>query len=346
MSEVCSLSSNLDKTSAFRLVRCSESATSTISPLQFTTQEHQLLEGILDQRLLLCKHSFRVSRIEVGQTSRHRSGAFRQRVESYTNVHLLFHGTKEDNHESIFRNGFDLQKHRGDTDLGYIGKGVYLSPIPEYSAAYIRDTAGITRFAYITPVAEGTSFKLLGCLTYVGRTRRLYTKDYDSEIESHLDSRWAWVKTDGNVADKNDEMFAVEYVIKESISVIPAVRISLERVNREVIWVDPNIGNSENSGYVRELKQTRGIFLFATTSATRALNALQKKKEGTQYRAITSGSGGEEFVRRLRRELSVVCKVLVFCMSVDYHKTWARKYGSVEVTNSSQRMKAFATWSD
>ena len=83
----------------------------------------------------------------------------------------------------------------------------------------------------------------------MGRTRRLYTKDYDSEIEGHLDSRWAWVKSDGNVADANDLQFAVEYVIKESISVIPAIRISLHRVSREVVWADPNIKNSENSGY-------------------------------------------------------------------------------------------------
>lgn len=346
-SDVCTVRSVLDKTTAFRLVSCSESATNTIVTLADTSQEYQTIESIVNERLLSCKHSFRVSSIETARTSRHRSLEFRRRVNysfSGSQAHLLFHGTKEDNHESIFRNGFDLEQHAGETDKGYIGKGVYLSPFPEYSAAYIRGTSGISRFQYENPVAEGATCKLLGCLTYVGRTRRLYTRDLGSEIEGHLDSRWAWVKSDGNVADRSDPQFAVEYVIKESVSIIPAVRISLQRVQREVVWVDPNIRNSENSGYVRQLKKTPNISLFATTSASRGLHALKMKKDGTIYRAITSGSGGEEFVRKLRGELSVVCEVLVFCMSVDYHKTWACKYRNVKVTNSAEKMKQFATW--
>ena len=85
--------------------------------------------------------------------------------------------------------------------------------------------------------------------------------------------------------------------------------------------------------------------MFTAVSSAQALDALMKKKDGTQYRAITSGSGGEEFVQKLRRE-RIMCKVLVFCMSVSYHKTWARNYGNVEVTNSSENIKKFATWND
>ena len=242
--------------------------------------------------------------IELRQTLPTISREFKRLVESNGNIHLLFHGTKESNHESIFTGGFDLQKYRGDTDKGYIGKGVYLSPIPEYSASYIKETSGITRFQYVNPVNVGCTCKLLGCLAHVGRTRRLFSKDYNSDIESYLDSRWVWVIENGEVADKNDKEFAVEYVIKRSVSVLPAFRVSLQRITHEVIWVDPNIGNSENSGYVRELKQC-SVFFLATTSQEKALEALKKKKEGTQYRAITSGSGGEDLVRTLRREHSI-----------------------------------------
>lgn len=340
----CTLRSTIDKSVAFRLVRLSETAQSVTAQVHTSTSEYQLIESLVDQRILLCKHSFRPSSIEVGRTSRHRSAQFRRLVEAYPNVHFLFHGTKEDNHESIFSNGFNLEEHRGETDLGYIGKGVYLSPIPEYSASYIKDTPGINRHKYENPVNEGVTCKLLGCLTYVGRTRRLYTKDYNSEIEDALDSRWAWVKKDGNIADKTDRQFAVEYVIKQSISVVPAVRISLHRVSREVVWVDPNIRNAENSGYVRELKQSKSIFIFASTSVTHGLYALKRKKDGTRYRAITSGTGGEELVRKLRTELSISCKVMVFCRSVEYHQTWARKYENVKVTSSAEKMKRFATF--
>ena len=138
----------------------------------------------------------------------------------------------------------------------------------------------------------------------------------------------------------------IQRVIKESTAVVPSVQTSLQHINREVVWVDPNIGNTENSSYVHELKQEWGVSLFATASASQALDALKNKKEGREYRVITSGTGGEEFVHTLRRELRIKCKVLVFCMSVDYHKTWARKYDNVDVTLSGQQMIEFATWTD
>ena len=48
------------------------------------------------------------------------------------NIHFLFHGSNITNHESIFNQGFLVDKeHFGDTDEGYIGKGVYFSPHPE-----------------------------------------------------------------------------------------------------------------------------------------------------------------------------------------------------------------------
>ena len=344
MSSVCSVQSNIEKATALRLVSFSQTRAAFVA-LQNTSEEYQLIEHLLDPRLQLCNHTFRVASIELRQTPPDTCCAFKRLVESKSNIHLLFHGTKESNHEAIFKNGFDLDKHGGKTDEGYIGIGIYLSPSPEYATSYIDDTPGIVRFQYVDPVDEGATCKLLGCLAYVGKTRRLFRMNYGSEIEATLDSRWAWVKRNGDIADRNDEQFAVEYAIKESISVLPIFRVSLKKIKREVIWVDPNIGNSENSGYVRVLKQSE-IYLFATTSQEKALEVLKKKKEGTQYRAITSGSGGEDFVLKLRRENSIMCKVMVFCMSVDYHKTWARKHSDVKVTKSPQEMKNFAMWND
>ena len=47
------------------------------------------------------------------------------------NIHFLFHGSNITNHESIFNQGFLVDKeHFGDTDEGYIGKGVYFLLIP------------------------------------------------------------------------------------------------------------------------------------------------------------------------------------------------------------------------
>ena len=118
-----------------------------------------------------------------------------------------------------------------------------------------------------------------------------------------------------------------------------------DQVTREVIWVDPNVNNMENTRYVQHLKQVPGISLLATTSTDEALLFLQRKKPGTEYRAMTAGRGGEQFVTRVR-DCGIHCRVLVFCGAVEYHKTWAKKFDKTEVTDSVQEMIKFATWKD
>ena len=114
--------------------------------------------------------------------------------------------------------------------------------------------------------------------------------------------------------------------------------------NREVIWVDANIANGENSSYVRVLKESKNMVLFATSSTDEAVRILEKRKKGTEYRVITSGRIGKTFVPKLRKKLGIHCKVLVFCMSVSSHETWARKYKDVAVTASAPVMLRFASW--
>lgn len=307
---------------------------------------YKTVQCTLEERLLQCAHSFQLLSIEIAPAVVERSRKFRTELYRLPapRPHLLFHGTKESNHQSIFDTGFSLDSdHWGDTDEGYIGKGVYLSPLPEYSAAYIKETHGITRFNYYEPVKVGTTCKLLGCLALVGQTKQLYEKITGSEIESHLQSRWAWVNKGGNITKVESDFFAQEYAIKETVHVYPRFRVSLVRVTKEVVWVDPNISNNENSRYVAELKQEREITLFATSCSTKALAVLKKRKVGTEYRAVTAGRGGEDFVRLLRAA-GIHCKVMVFCGAVAYHKEWAKKFSNVEVTNSVANFKKYATW--
>ena len=307
---------------------------------------YKFVQKTVEERLLKCPHSFQLSKVEIIPAPISNSVKFQSALGNPTTSrpNFLFHGTNETNHQSIFNNGFSLDdNHFGDTDKGYIGKGVYLSSFPEYCAAYIKKTPGITRYAYYEPVQVGVTCKLLGCIALNGRTRQLYQKDYGTEIESNLESRWAWVDKQGDVTTNSLTFFAQEYAIKEPVKVYPRFRISLTRVTKEVVWVDPNIGNAENSRYVAELKVESGISLYATSSSDKALAALKKRKEGTLYRAITAGRGGEEFVRSLR-SAGIHCKVMVFCGTVAYHKEWAKKFSNVEVTNSTETFKKYATW--
>ena len=114
-------------------------------------------------------------------------------------------------------------------------------------------------------------------------------------------------------------------------------------VKRKVVWVDPKIGNSENSNYVRYLKTVEGVCLHATASASDALEVLCRKEPGVEYRAVTAGTGGKEFIQILRTN-NILCPVLVFCGSFDWHSKWARKFENVEVTVDPSRMCQFATW--
>ena len=112
---------------------------------------------------------------------------------------------------------------------------------------------------------------------------------------------------------------------------------------RKVVWIDPRIGNFENSTYVRYLKSVEGVNLYATTSSSDALTALIKSEPDVDYRVITAGTGGKEFVQCLR-ENGIRCPVLVFCGNFDWHSKWAGEFKDVEVTVDPIRMYNFASW--
>ena len=318
---------------------------STVKLLENSSPIFRDVCHIVDQRLLHCAHSFHMSSIEIVSGPYSCSRTFRSELsKSSPRPFLLFHGTKSSNHNSIFNNGFSLSsEHYGVTDEGYIGKGVYLSSLPEYCAAYIKDTAGIRRYNYREPVELGVTCKILGCLALVGRTRQLHQKDYGTEIEGTLESRWAWMRSDGNVTTLAAEFFAQEFVIKTPACVYPRFRVSLTRVNKELVWFDSNIDNKENSSYLATLRCQSSISVYATGRSQKALNALEKKKVGTEYRLVTAGHGGENLVRDVR-SAGIHCHVLVFCRSVDYHKQWAKKFSNVQVTASQAEFMRFATW--
>ena len=319
-----------------------------IRALRSDDELYQLVESILESRLLEAAHSFRVQSIEIVNTPEIQLTEFKSRLEKKKDgqIRFLFHGTKAANYDSIFDNGFSLDdEHFGDTDTRYVEKGVYLTPDPEYCAAYIKETAGITKYQFSEPVQVGLEFQVLGCIALVGTTQQVTRKEVGMVIPESLDSHWAYLDSTGNVTGNVKERFTEEYVFREPESVYPRFRITLKRIEQEVIWVDRKISNSENSQHVEHLKGVPSFFLYATADSRKALEALKKRKPGTEYRAMTAGRGGEDFVKKLRRE-GITCKVLVFCGTVSKHKPWADKIQDTAVTASGRTMYSFATWAD
>lgn len=337
----------MSRDEALSLVQSTENpSAATVKTLAPDSDLYLKMMTVMDHRLMESPHSFQLTQMQCVSVPADRSSEFKHRISDVAtpNPRLLFHGTTKTNHPSIYEKGFLLDKeHFGDTDAGYIGKGVYLSPHPEYSAAYIKNTSGVRRFNYQDPVEVGKTVDILGCVGLVGNTKRLYKKDVGCSIQTGHDSHWAWVHEDGAISSDEGEQFAMEYAIKEPKNIYPRFAFTLKRVTREVIWVDPNIENAENSRYVCQMRKTEGVALYATSSSAKALRALKKEKKDTEYRAVTAGRDGEDFVKKLRAE-GVHCKVLVFCNAVNWHKQWARKFSNIEVTRSAQRMLQFATW--
>lgn len=115
-------------------------------------------------------------------------------------------------------------------------------------------------------------------------------------------------------------------------------------VQREVVWVDGNINNQENSGIQYTLRKDSTIHLFATTNIDEAIGVLKNQRPGVEYRAVTSGRLGENFTTKVRNQAKLDCKILVFCMGVDYHRRWAANFANISVTNATRTMLNFATW--
>ena len=117
-------------------------------------------------------------------------------------------------------------------------------------------------------------------------------------------------------------------------------------VKKEVVWVDANINNRENSGIQYTLRKDPNVHLFATTNIDEAVGVLKNQKPGIEYRAVTSGRLGEDFTTKVRDHAKLKCKIMVFCMGVDYHRRWAANFTNVYVTSATLTMVKFASWTD
>lgn len=115
-------------------------------------------------------------------------------------------------------------------------------------------------------------------------------------------------------------------------------------VKKELVWVDANINNKENSAIQQFLRRDPTIHLFATTNVDEAVGVLKNQKSGIEYRAVTSGRLGEGFTTKVRSQAKLNCKILVFCMGVDYHRRWAANFANISVTSATNVMLDFATW--
>jgi len=97
---------------------------------------------------------------------------------------------------------------------------------------------------------------------------------------------------------------------------------------KRLVWHDPNIGNPENSFYMKRF-QKDGWIVNTTTSVAETVEKLNRSTFVGPVVVLTSGTNGEELVKKTHTNCKVV-GYIVFCMNKEYHQTWADQYDKVK----------------
>ncbi len=101
----------------------------------------------------------------------------------------------------------------------------------------------------------------------------------------------------------------------------------------KIIWVDENIGNFENQGYARVLKEKFNGLTDVDT--VRNYNEAIQLIWNTVYAIIiVSGALGQSLVPQVHN-LKTVRKIGVFCMNKEKHKKWAAKFRKVKFVSTN-----------
>ena len=81
-----------------------------------------------------------------------------------------------------------------------------------------------------------------------------------------------------------------------------------------IIWIDPNIDNSENTKYINELKRFKNIEMHTFKDISDSLKQI-KKIRFEETHIIVSGTLYSEFIKELEeniRDIYVVPKIIIF----------------------------------
>jgi len=188
--------------------------------------------------------------------------------------------------------------------------------------------------------------KLVACYVIVGKKVKILKEQNSGPIEEGYDSVSVYVDTKGNATAERSpgQGRAEEIVIPTGARVLPRFVISVTRVDHVIIWRDPKMENTENSDLAQKLRLYKNIRSICAANQD-CIRLIRARKSSIQYRIVTAGTEGEEYVA-LVRHMGYDVDILVFCMNVGWHEKWAAKYDKVKVTASTSEMLKFCTWAD
>ena len=279
------------------------------------------------------------------------------RAEHRNRISTVFHGTFPQHVENICTRGFDDTRIGSQTDVGWYGRGHYFTPNVEYAVAYTQNKKGqVRRLNFGDAVDVGASVKsVIMCFVIEGKSRKLEDTEQSDFLGKHIaatyDSHSVYVDTSGEICNEAS-MHAKELVIPTSKAVLPFCVLSVTRVDKCILWRDPNLFNKENTQLILKLyadnKKVRLLFVDVKCKE----RVLCKWKSGVDYRIVTAGSEGKEFVKKYLRCSGVQFSVknypiLVYCMSTGHHpsRVWANEIDpTIKVTASAKEFLEFCAF--
>ena len=86
-----------------------------------------------------------------------------------------------------------------------------------------------------------------------------------------------------------------------------------------IIWIDANVNNEENTGYLKELETYSFFKIKCFTNVNEAINKIKKIEFEESY-IIVSGRLYSEFIKKFKENLKDICiipKIIIFTLNKD-----------------------------
>eukprot|EP01083_Nonionella_stella_P193171 713721_1 len=304
------------------------------SAQQWLLQQAESLRNAIMTALQNCSNEYEISAICLLDNEQSVNEFIKH--PQYQKSKLLFHGTKLEHLESIYKNGFDDKFIGSANDPGWYGKGHYFTSYPQYAMPYCEHNAFGQGTLIVSYVNCGTSYQVYDSQTYYGKT-----------LKNGYDSHYVKVDSSGESIPKSelknyeDDIFD-EYVIPTGQRVLPRFCVTFTEKGRVVVWRDKKLENVENSGILDKLRKSNVVYGAKTTKE--ALQIIKKKRDRNKVFLITNGAdNSEELVKSVRHKLNIQEPILIFTGSMDYDEFWRNNYRNVKVTTSSDDVFEFVT---
>lgn len=265
---------------------------------------------------------------------------------------FLYHGSRISNHQKIVKKHLympGVDKEIKQLDAGYYGVGIYATENIFYASIYANK--------YPNPLKVNEKTSVICCRVIFDKTKvnevknlSLMGKKIDHTIADNFGINHTVVGDSlryrplSESPQNRNIIVAEEYVFPYKYQIIPICSFTVMRTDYFILWKDENIGNLENTRYMKELSKKMQVNVYFKRTVNDALQLINLKKKN-KIKLITNG-GNELSGKRLIEEARKITRSNFVCLvfARDYnHFQWISKMENVLFTNDSSFFREFAS---